>query len=149
MRLVRAVGRIARALAYAAAVAALLLAVALYDDGVWVVLALAAAVPACVLFLFSLAVREAAELPQRLRGAPAQVGGLRAAVDELARARGGRLPRALWRAGRQAASARELATPWAPLLPLVNIPFLAATGVSALATPLLVVAAVFIFAAKV
>jgi hypothetical protein len=149
VRVVRLLGRIARGLAYAAAAAALLLAAALYDDGLWIVLALAAAVPACVLFLFSLAVREAAELPQRLRGAPAQVGGLRAAVDDLARARGGRLPGALWRAGRQAASARDLAMPWAPLLPLVNLPFLAATGVSALATPLLVVAALVIFAAKV
>jgi hypothetical protein len=47
----------------------------------------------------------------------------------------------LWRAGRQAASVRELATPWAPLVTLASVPFLLLTAVSALVVPLVVVAA--------
>ena len=148
MRLLVGVGRFARWLSYAAAAAAALLAIALYDDGLWLLVAAAAAVPAVVLFLFSLAVLEAAELPERLRNAPAQVADLRVAVDELARARTSRLPRAIWRAGRQAASVRELATPWAPLLPLISLPFLAATALSALLTPLLVLVALVVLVAQ-
>lgn len=148
MRFVRALGRLARGLAIAAGVAAALFALALYDDGAWIVVAAAAAVPAVVLSLFSFALFEAAELPSRLRGAPAQVGGLRSALDDLGRARGTRLPRALWRAGRQAASARELATPWAPLVPLLSLPFLAATGLSAVVTPLLLLASVIVLATQ-
>jgi hypothetical protein len=148
MRFVRAVGRFARWLSFAAATAAVLLAIALYDDGLWLLLAVAAAVPAVVLFLFSVAVLEAAELPDRLRTVPAQAGDLRAALDELGRARGSRLPRALWRAGRQAASASELVTPWAPLLPLVSLPFLAATVLSLLVTPVLLLASVIVLATQ-
>lgn len=146
MRFVRSVARLARWLAIAAAAATVVFVAALYDDGADVLVAAIAAVPAVILFLFSVALFEAAELPERLRNAPAQARDLRAAVDELARARGGRLPRALWRAGRQAASARELATPWAPLLPLISLPFLAASLVSALITPFVVLAAVIVLA---
>jgi hypothetical protein len=148
MRLVRSTARVARLLSYVDAFAAVLLALALRDEGGALLLAVAAAVPAVVLFLFSLAVLEAAELPERLRNAPAQVADLRVAVDELARARTSRLPRAIWRAGRQAASVRELATPWAPLLPLISLPFLAATALSALLTPLLVLVALVVLVAQ-
>ena len=136
MRFVRSVARLARWLAIADAVAAALLVLALYDRGEDVLVAVAAALPAAVLFLFSAALFEAAELPGRLRNAPAQARDLRAAVDDLGRARsGGRLFGALWRTGRQASSARDLVMPWAPLLPLISIPFLLATLVSAILTP--------------
>jgi hypothetical protein len=91
--------------------------------------------------LFSKALLEVAELPDRVRGAPAEAAQLRTALDELRRARGAGVVRALWRAGRQAASVRELATPWAPLVTLASVPFLLLTAVSALVVPLVVVAA--------
>jgi hypothetical protein len=148
MRFVRRVGRVARWLSFAAATAAALLALSLYDEDLWLLLAAAAAAPAVVLFLFSVAVLEAAELPDRLRNAPAQARDLRATADELARARGLRLSRALWRAGRQAAAARELVTPWAPLLPLLSLPFLAATLLSAVVTPLLLLVSLIVLATQ-
>ena len=43
--------------------------------------------------------------------------------------------------------ARDLITPWAPLLPLMNLPFLAATLLSAVATPFLVLASLVVLAA--
>jgi hypothetical protein len=141
VRAVRVTAKIARWLGTAAAVAAGLLALALYDDGWWVALAALAAIPAVILWFFSLALAEVAELPERLRGAPEEVAQLGGALDEVRRARGTGVARALWRTGRRAASARELATPWAPLLPLLSIPFLAATAISALVVPLVVLAA--------
>ena len=146
MKLVRATARVARWLAYAAAFAGVLFALALYDEGWTFALVLAAVVPAVVLFLFSTALSEAADLPARLRGAPHEAAELQASLGELARARRGGLVRPLWRTGRAALSARELVTPWAPLLPLLNLPFLAATLISALATPLLVLVALVILA---
>ena len=147
MKVVRRTARFARLLSYAAAFAALLFVLALYDDGWKVGLAAVAAVPAVVLFLFSTALLEASELPARLRGAPADAAELQASLGALGRARRGGLFRPLWRTGRAALNARELVTPWAPLLPLLNLPFLAATLVSALATPLLVLIALAVLAA--
>lgn len=141
MRFVRAVGHVARWFAYANALSAALIAIALYDDGWWVAVAALAAIAAAVLWLFSASLFEAAELPGRLRGASGEAGELRRAVEELARARGMGLPRALWRAGRLAAETRELATPWVPLLPLVSGAFLAAAGASVLMTPFALVIA--------
>jgi hypothetical protein len=147
MKVVRRTARFARLLSYAAAFATLLFVLALYDDGWKIGLAAAAAVPAVVLFLFSTALLEASELPARLRGAPADAAELQASLGALGRARRGGLFRPLWRTGRAAFNARELVTPWAPLLPLLNLPFLAATLVSALATPLLVLIALAMLAA--
>ena len=141
VRVVLNVARIARWFAYAAAFAAALLVLALYDEGSKVGIAVVAAVPAVVLFLFSRALTEAAALPERLRNAPAGAAELQASLAQLSRARRGGVLRPLWRTGRAAAGARELVTPWAPLLPLVNVPFLIATLVSALVTPLLVLGA--------
>jgi hypothetical protein len=146
MKVVRTVARVARWLAYAAAFAAVLLVLALYDEGWNVAVAAVAAVPAVVLFLFSTALAEAAELPARLRNAPASAAELQASLAQLSRARGGGLLRPLWRTGRAAAGARDLVTPWAPLLPLVNLPFLVATLASALVTPLLVLGALAMLA---
>ncbi len=135
MKAVRATARVARLLSYVAAAATVLFLLALYDDGWKLGLAAIAAGPAVVLFLFSTALIEAAELPGRLRGAPADAAELQSSLGDLSRARRGRLFRPLWRTGRAAWSARELVTPWAPLLPLLNVPFLVATVLSALATP--------------
>jgi hypothetical protein len=146
MKVVRTVARVARWLAYAAAFAAVLLVLALYDEGWNVAVAAVAAVPAVVLFLFSTALAEAAELPARLRNAPASAAELQASLAQLSRARRGGLLRPLWRTGRAAAGARDLVTPWAPLLPLVNLPFLVATLASALVTPLLVLGALAMLA---
>jgi hypothetical protein len=141
VKVVLNVARIARWLASAAAVATALLVLALYDEDWKVGVAALAAVPAVVLFLFSSALAEAAALPERLRNAPSNASELQASLVQLSRARRGRWIRPLWRTGRAAAGARELVTPWAPLLPLVNLPFLVATLASALVTPLLVLGA--------
>jgi hypothetical protein len=148
VKAVRAAARVTRLLSYGAAFAAVLLVLALYDDGWNVLVAAFAAVPAVVLFVFSTALLEAAELPARLRAAPADAAELQASLGALARARRGGLFRPLWRTGRAALHARELVTPWAPLLPLLNVPFLIATLVSAVATPLLVVFALVVLAAS-
>jgi hypothetical protein len=148
VKAVRGTARIARWLAYAAAFAAALFLLALYDEGWMLGIAVAAVVPAVVLFLFSAALKEAAELPARLRAAPADAAELQASLGALARARRGALFRPLWRTGRAATGARELVTPWAPLLPLLSLPFLGATLLSALATPLLVLIALVVLAAS-
>ena len=146
MKVVRTVSRVASWLSYAAAFATALLVLALYDEGSKLAVAVIAAVPAVVLFLFSKALAEAAALPDRLRNAPADAAELQASLAQLSRARRGGVLRPLWRTGRAAAGARELVTPWAPLLPLVNVPFLVATLVSALVTPLLVFGALAMLA---
>lgn len=146
VKVVLNVARVARWLAYAAAFAAALLVLALYDEDWKIGVAALATVPAVVLFLFSTALAEAAALPERLRNAPADAAELQASLAQLSRARRGRWLRPLWRTGRAAAGARELVTPWAPLLPLVNLPFLVATLASALVTPLLVLGALAMLA---
>ena len=140
----RALARVARGLSLAAALAAGLLVVALYDEGWRVAVALVAIAPAVVLWLFSAAVNELADLPERLRGAPAQAADLRAALEDVGRRRGAGRMRALLRAGRRAVAVRETATPWVPLLPLASLPFLAAAAISALAVPGLVLLAVVV-----
>jgi hypothetical protein len=146
VKVVLNVARIARWLSYGAVFATALLALALYDEGWKVGLAAAAAVPAVVLFLFSSALEEAAALPDRLRNAPAGAAELQRSLAQLSRSRRGGMLLPLWRTGRAAAGARELVTPWAPLLPLVNVPFLVATLASALVTPLLVLGALAMLA---
>jgi hypothetical protein len=100
-----------------------------------------AAAPPLVLLAFWLAVREVAELPDRLRSLPetgrAQAAELGRLAGE-ARTRGGwlRFPRLLWRFGFLIGSARETVTPWAPLLPLLSVPFLVLTATAAAAAVL-------------
>jgi hypothetical protein len=141
VRTLRLTARIARWLGTTAAISAGLLALALWDDGWWVALAVVAAIPAVVLWFFAFALTEVIELPERLRGAPGEARVLASAFDELRRARGGHVFRALWRTARRVTAASDLATPWAPLLTLLNLPFLAATLVSALVVPFVVLAA--------
>ncbi|MDP8911364.1 MAG: hypothetical protein M3M94_04800 [Actinomycetota bacterium] len=108
-----------------------------------VALALLAFAPGGVLFFFSRVLHEVGELPARLRAAPAST---RDHLGELARladrqTKGSRSLR-LWRALRVAYSARELMTPYAPLLPLLSLPFLAATALAAAAVVVEVAVAV-------
>jgi hypothetical protein len=110
------------------------------------VLVLAAAPPA-VLLLFWLAVREVAELPARLRSLPETSREQAAELGRLAgeaRSRPGvlRFPRLLWRFGFLVGSARETLTPWAPLLPLLSVPFLLLSAAAAVAAVLEVVVAI-------
>ena len=70
VKVVLNVARLARWLSSAAGFATALLVLALYDEDWKVGVAVAAAVPAVVLFLFSTALAEAAALPARLRNAP-------------------------------------------------------------------------------
>jgi hypothetical protein len=137
-----ALARIARTFALLAAGAALVIAAYVLRDGlpdggeetVETVLALvAAAFPPVVLAAFWLVVREVAKLPERLRTLPESGRAQAAELGQIAgeaRARGTwlRFPRLLWRFGFLVGSARETLTPWAPLLPLVSLPFLIATA---------------------
>lgn len=105
----------------------------------WALLVLATAVlllPAGVLVVFFFMLREALELPAKLRAipdvAPARAGELAALVVE-ARARErtvsvATLPRDSWRAGRLLLRIRD-DVPWAGvLISLVRVPFLLAVG---------------------
>src|SRR5215204_1521571 len=76
VKVVLSVARIARWLSYAAGFATALLVLALYDEDWKIGIAVLAAVPAVVLFLFSTALAEAAALPNRLRNAPAEAAQL-------------------------------------------------------------------------
>jgi len=147
VRPIRLASSVARWLGIAAAIAAALLVLALWDDGWWLAAAVLAAVPAGILYFFSLTLNEVAELPARLRGAPAEARAVVGAFDDVRTARGMRFGSALWRAGRRTASARDLAMPWAPLLPLVSVTFWIAAAVSAVAVPFLLVAALAALAA--
>jgi hypothetical protein len=57
------------------------------------------------------------------------------------------LPGSTWRLATLVRSARDLLAPHAPLLPLLSVPFLIATLVSALLVPLVVVAALVVLVA--
>ncbi|MDQ5819945.1 MAG: hypothetical protein M3540_00695 [Actinomycetota bacterium] len=103
-----------------------------------VVVALAAA-PPLVLGAFWLLLREVVELPERIRRLP---GESRAHAEELGRlareardpSRSGvrRLPGLIWRTLRLTGSSRELLTPYAPLLPLLSVPFLGLVAFAAI-----------------
>ena len=97
---------------------------------------------------------EVAELPDRLRSYPGttreHAAELHAiARDATARERPAwrRLPGSTWRLATLVRSARDLLAPHAPLLPLMSVPFLIATLVSALLVPVVVVAALVVFIA--
>jgi hypothetical protein len=118
------------------------------------VLCVLLAVPAAVLLAFSLVLGEVVQLPDKLRSYPGTMRDhaerLRAIAHEAqARERPAwrRLPGSTWRLAMLARSARDLLAPHAPLVPLLSVPFLIATLVSALLVPVLVVAAVVLLAA--
>ena len=128
--------------AITAALAAAVLIYAIVDDGfptggmaILAVIGIAAAVAApTMLMAFWFALGELAKLPQRLRDVPLESREhgeqLRALLERARTSRGERfqIPRLIFALTRVAGSARETLTPYAPLLPLVNISFLAATA---------------------
>ena len=150
-------------LAAVAAVAAAVLIYAILRDGfpdgenrVLAVLGIAAAAfPPAMLVAFYVALGELVRFPERVRRLPldAREHGeqLRGIVDEARVASGRRLriTRSLWRTLRTATSARDTFTPYAPLLPLVSVPFLAATGVAAFAAVAEIVVALAVVVALV
>ena len=116
-----------------------------------VVLSVLLAVPPTVLFAFAFVLGEVVELPDRLRSYPGttreHVAELRAiAHDARRRERPAwrRLPGSTWRLAALVRSGRDLLAPHAPLLPLLSVPFLVATVVSALLVPVVVVAALVV-----
>ena len=118
----------------------------------FVVLCVLLAVPPAVLLAFLLVLREVVELPDKLRSYPdttrEHVAELRAIAhdaQERERPAWRRLPGSTWRLATLVRSARDLLAPHAPLLPLLSVPFLIATFVSALLVPVMVVAALVVF----
>jgi hypothetical protein len=134
-------------LAVVAALAAAFLVYAIVRNGfpeggkaVLAVLGIAAALaPPVVLATFYVALGELVRLPERLRRLPLDARDhgeqLRAVFERARVARGNRfhILRAVWDVTRTTRAARETLTPYAPLLPLVSVPFLVATALSALA----------------
>jgi hypothetical protein len=143
---VKVVGVAARAFrlyAIALAVAAALILAAFVDDNApddgaeWLGLAVVAAVvaaPAVLVFLFSAALTSLAAFPERVRSAPGDLQGHGVEAQRLFARRGfGSLLLLPFRLLRLGSGTRETLMPYAPLLPLVSVPFLAATGLAALA----------------
>jgi hypothetical protein len=138
----RGLAAAARTLATTAAVAAFVIVVYVLRNGVpeggegrfeLVIVVVLAALPPAVLAAFWLAVREVAELPARLRSLPETGRDQAKQLGEIAgHARSGRgwfrFPRLLWRFAFLVGAARDTLTPWAPLLPLLSVPFLLASA---------------------
>ena len=102
------------------------------------VIAIAAAVtPPAILTAFWFLLSELLQLPGRIRTLPMDARGHAEQLGQLAREtreRRGRwthLPGQLWRLTRLTSSSRELLTPYAPIVPLLSLPFLAAVVVAA------------------
>lgn len=138
---VLAVARAVRTVAFLASAAALVIAVALYGDGVSgleVLTMLVAIAPPVVLWILWAALRELAELPERLRRLPETARERRVDLERLAAdlrdpgRRLVRLPGTLWRLRVLAGAARDLVTPHAPLLPFLSVSFLGASALAAL-----------------
>ena len=144
--MVRLAARLAVRLALAAAAAALVLAYVLFRHGIPEETASAVArgavavllfVPPVVLGLFALALRELAEVPERLRTFPRTASAHAAELAELLgpqERRGSRVRDVgsrLWRLAHLSRSSRELLTPYAPVLALASVPFLASVAIAA------------------
>jgi hypothetical protein len=138
--------RVVRLGSLVALASAALIALALFRHGVpepqarallSALVAAAVFVPGVILFVFHRTLVQLLELPVRLRTLP---GTGRQHADELARLareRRQRFPLRAWRLVALGRSSRRLLTPYAPLAPLLSLPFLLAAGVSLLVTPLL------------
>jgi hypothetical protein len=120
----------------------------------FVVLCVLLVVPPAVLLALSIVLGQVVELPDKLRSYPGttreHVAELRAiAHDAQKRERPAwrRLPGSTWRLATLVRSARELLAPHAALLPLLSVPFLIVTLVSALLVPLVVIAALVVLVA--
>jgi signal transduction histidine kinase len=135
---VLSVARAVRSLALLSSAAAVVIAVALYDDGVSgvdVLGMLVAIAPPVMLWILWAALRELAELPERLRRLPETARGhgddLRQLSQEL-RTPGQRLlrvPVTLWRLR----GVSELIRPHAAVLPFLSVWFLTLSAFAALA----------------
>jgi hypothetical protein len=100
-------------------------------------LALAVAPPLLLLAVWVL-LGELVRLPERVRRMPMDTRQhgeeLRRLAEDARAHRGARfVPGQVWRLGRLTLSSKETLTPYAPLLPLFSLPFLAAAAASALA----------------
>ena len=139
---VLAVAGAVRALALAASAAALVIVASLYADGLSagkVLAALLAVAPPVLLWLLWAALRELAELPDRLRRLPETARDRRVDLERLAadlREPGRRLlrlPRTLWRLRVLGGAAHDLVRPHTPLLPFLSVPFLTVSALAAVA----------------
>ena len=143
MKVVAVAARAFRLYAIALAVAAALILAAFVDDdlpddgGEWLGLAViggVVAAPAVFVFLFAAALTALAAFPDRVRSAPGDLRGHGLDAQRLFGRRGfGSLLLLPFRLLRLGAGTRETLMPYAPLLPLVSVPFLAAAGLAALA----------------
>ena len=137
---VLAVAGAVRTLGLLASFAAIVIAAWFLDDGFdgldWVGVAVAFVPPAVLGFLW-FALKELAELPDRLRRLPATARERRVDFERLSgqlREPGRRLvrlPLMLWRLRVLAGAARDLVTPHAPLLPFLSLPFLTLSAFAA------------------
>jgi hypothetical protein len=133
-----AVAKAVRSLAFSSSAAALVIAFVLYDDGVSgadVLGMLLAIAPPVMLWILWAALRELAELPERLRRLPETARGhgddVRRLAQEL-RTPGQRLlrvPVTLWRLR----AVSELIRPHAAVLPFLSVTFLTLSAFAALA----------------
>jgi len=136
--LVLTLARAVRMLALLASAAALVIAAVLYGDGIsgddilGVLLAIA---PPVMLWILWAALRELAELPERLRRLPETARGHGAGVRQLADelrtpgTRVWRVPRTLWRLR----EVTELVRPHAAVLPFLSPTFLTLSAIAAAA----------------
>jgi hypothetical protein len=158
--LAAAVGRGARTLGLVGLGAALAIALVVLvrwtpgdaeDWAGFAVLSVLLAMPAAILLAFSFVLGEVVELPDKLRSYPGttreHVAELRAIAhdaQERDRPAWRRLPGSTWRLATLVRSGRDLLAPHAPLVPLLSVPFLVATLVSALLVPVVVLAAIVV-----
>jgi hypothetical protein len=94
--------------------------------------------PPLILMTFWFLLGEVIELPNRLRRTPRDTrehaDELRRLLEDSRARRGARfVPGQVWRFGRLTSFSRELLSPYAPLLPLFNVPFLGAVAASGFA----------------
>lgn len=141
-----------RVVSFVALAAAAVIALALFREGIpetraralaSVLATIAAFVPGAILFAFHRVLEQVLALPGTLRALP---GTGRQHADELARLVRSRReaegrPLRAWRLLALGRSSRQLLTPYAPLAPLLSVPFLIAAGLALVATPVLVVLA--------
>jgi hypothetical protein len=102
----------------------------------------------------SIVLGQVVELPDKLRSYPgttrehvAERRAIAHGAQERERPAWRRLPGSTWRLATLVRSARELLAPHAALLPLLSVPFLIVTLVSALLVPLVVIAALVVLVA--
>jgi hypothetical protein len=152
------VARAVQLLGLASALAAIVIGAWLSNAGFEdtdLITAVLAFAPPVVLWILWMALKELAELPERLRRLPqaarerrVDVEGLAAELREPGR-RFVRLPLALWRMRGVAGAVRDLVTPHAPLLPFLSGTFLTLSALAAVAALLEIAIALVLLIAAV